>query len=100
MRWQSAEKRQQMYINQIMTYDDYNKEIKLFHLGNFFIQRYQEMAEKFYRENKKLEVPRNITSLLWPALSIIANSSIYLYVAFQAVLGRISTGEYRCGADR
>ncbi|HEV2654600.1 MAG TPA: hypothetical protein VGT82_06560, partial [Ktedonobacteraceae bacterium] len=70
MRWQSTEKRQQMYINQIMTYDDYNKEIKLFHLGNFFIQRYQEMAEKFYRENKKLEVPRNITSLLWSALSI------------------------------
>jgi ATP-binding cassette, subfamily B, bacterial len=92
MRWQSTEKRQQMYINQIMTYDDYNKEIKLFHLGNFFIQRYQEMAEKFYRENKRLEVPRNITSLLWSGLSIIANSSIYLYVAFQAVLGRISIG--------
>ncbi len=92
MRWQSAEKRQQMYINQIMTYDDYNKEIKLFHLGNFFIQRYHELAEKFYRENKRLEVPRNITSLLWSGLSIIANSSIYLYVAFQAVLGRISIG--------
>ncbi len=92
MRWQSAEKRQQMYINQIMTYDDYNKEIKLFHLGNFFIQRYRELAEKFYRENKRLEVPRNITSLLWSGLSIIANSSIYLYVAFQAVLGRISIG--------
>jgi ATP-binding cassette, subfamily B, bacterial len=92
MRWQSTEKRQQMYINQIMTYDDYNKEIKLFHLGNFFIQRYQEMAEKFYRENKRLEVPRNITSLLWSGLSILANSSIYLYIAFQAVLGRISIG--------
>jgi len=92
MRWQSAEKRQQMYINQIMTYDDYNKEIKLFLLGNFFIQRYSKLAEKFYRENKRLEVPRNITSLLWATLSVIANSSIYLYVALQAILGRISIG--------
>ncbi len=92
MRWQSAEKRQQMYINQIMTIDDYNKEIKLFHLGDFFIQRYHELAKKFYRENKNIEVPRNITSLLWSALSVLANSSVYLYVAWQAVQSRISIG--------
>ncbi len=92
MRWQSPEKRQQMYINQVMTLDDYNKEIKLFNLGDFFIQRYHELAEKFYRENKSLEVPRNVTSLLWSTLSVVANSSVYLYVALQAVLHRISIG--------
>jgi len=92
LRWQSPEKRQQMYVNQIMTIDDYNKEIKLFNLGDFFIQRYREMSEKFYRENKNLAVPRNITSLFWSALSVIANSAVYLYVAFEAMLGHISIG--------
>ena len=92
MRWQSPEKRQQIYIGQVMTIDDYNKEIKLFNLGDFFIQRHQEMAEKFYRENKKLEVSRSLSGLLWSSVSVAANSGIYLYVALQAVLGRISIG--------
>jgi ATP-binding cassette subfamily B protein len=92
MRWHSPEKRQQIYVNNVMTIDDYNKEIKLFNLGDFFIRRYHELAEKFYRENKQLQVQRNVVNLLWSALSLIANSAIYLYVALQAVLGRISIG--------
>ncbi|HZR42782.1 MAG TPA: ABC transporter ATP-binding protein, partial [Ktedonobacteraceae bacterium] len=92
MRWQAPEKRQQWYVEQVMTFDTYNKEVKLFNLGNFFIKRYQELALKFYKQNKNLQVSRNLVSLLWSSLSVIVNSSIYLYVALQAVLGRISIG--------
>jgi ATP-binding cassette subfamily B protein len=89
---QSAEKRLQSYLVNIMTTDDYNKEIKLFNLGHFFIERYNELEEKFYHENKRLQVSRNLNNFLWSMLSIIANSSIYLYVALQAVMRRISIG--------
>ncbi|HEY4033591.1 MAG TPA: ABC transporter ATP-binding protein [Ktedonobacteraceae bacterium] len=92
MRWQSPEKRQQMYLNRLMTVDDFNKEIKLFNLGDFFIRRYQFLAEKFYEENKRLQVARNLNNFLWSALSIAANSGIYLYVALQAVTRVISLG--------
>ncbi len=92
MHWQSPERRQQMYVSQVMTVDDFNKEIKLFNLGDFFIRRYEKMAEKFYFENKGLQVSRSISSLLWTILSVVANSGVYLYVALQAVLGRISIG--------
>jgi ATP-binding cassette subfamily B protein len=92
MRWQSPEKRQQMYVNRVMTTDDFNKEIKLFNLGDFFIKRYQFLAEKFYEENKHLQVARNLNNFLWSALSIAANSGIYLYIALQAIKRVISLG--------
>ncbi len=89
---QSAEKRLQMYIVNIMTTDDFNKEIKLFGLGHFFIERYNELEETFYAENKRLQISQNVSNFLWSMLSIVANSSIYLYVALQAVQHRISIG--------
>lgn len=91
-RWQSAEKLQQIYVSRIMTGDEFAKEIKLFNLGDFFIRRYQELAEKFYRENKNLQLPRNMTGLLWSMLSVAVNSCVYLYIALQAVAGAISFG--------
>lgn len=91
-RWQAPEKRQQMYIHNVMTSDEANKEIKLFNLGNFFIERFRELAEKFYNEYKYLNVSRNGVSFLWSCISVIANSAIYLYVALQAVFRHISIG--------
>ncbi len=91
-RRQSPERRQMHYFNMVMTIDDFNKEVKLFNLGDFFINRYKRLAEKFYQENKEIFVRRYMTNLLWTGLTVLANSSIYLYVAIQTVLGRISLG--------
>jgi ATP-binding cassette subfamily B protein len=89
---QSPERRLSAYYNRVMTIDEHNKEIKLFNLGDFFINRYRELAERLYEQDKRLTTQRGIVNALWSALAVIANSSIYLYVAFQAVLGRISLG--------
>jgi ATP-binding cassette, subfamily B, bacterial len=92
MRRESPERRKMYYFNRLMTDDDYNKEIKLFNLGNFFIGRYRQLADKFYEGNKRILVRRNMTGFFWMALSLVANAGIYIYVALQAVLGRITLG--------
>jgi ATP-binding cassette subfamily B protein len=92
MRRESPERRKMYYFNRLMTDDDYNKEIKLFNLGNFFIGRYQQLADKFYEENQRILVRRNMTGFYWMALSLVANAGIYIYVALQAVTGRITLG--------
>ncbi len=89
---QSPERRKMAYFNQIMTVDRYNKEIKLFNLGDFFIGQYRRLAEKFYKENKEILTCRSRISFLWRALSVGSNAGIYFYVTLQAVLGRISLG--------
>ncbi|GCF09687.1 ABC transporter ATP-binding protein [Dictyobacter arantiisoli] len=92
MRAEAPERRKMWYLTHVLTVDDYNKEVKLFNLGDFFIARYVSLMETFYDENKKLIIPRNLSNFAWSAITVIANSSIYLYVALQAVLGRIKLG--------
>ena len=92
-RRQSPERRQMTYFNDIMTRDTYNKEIKLFNLGNFFIERYRFLATKFYNANKSVLVRRYMTGFSFQALSLLANAGIYFYVAVQAVNSNISIGD-------
>lgn len=92
MRRQSPERRKMRYLSTVMSVDDFNKEVKLFNLGDFFIERYRGLGEKFYEENKDLLTRRYLNSFLWTGLTIAANSAIYLYVGLETVLGRISLG--------
>ncbi|MEO7020444.1 MAG: ABC transporter ATP-binding protein [Ktedonobacteraceae bacterium] len=92
MRHQSSERRRMMYLNRLMTTDTYNKEIKLFSLGNFFITQFKELAEELYQQDKRIVVPRYLAGFAWGSLSSLTNSAIYIYVAFQAVARVISIG--------
>ena len=89
MRRQSPERRLMSYIQTLMTTDTYNKEVKLFTLGNFFITRFRWLANKFYEENKSILVRRYMMNLLWTGLTGAANTAIYLYVAIRAVTGSL-----------
>ncbi len=89
MRRQSPERRQMSYIQSLMTTDTYNKEIKLFTLGNYFITRFRRLATKFYEENKSILVRRYTMNFVWTGLTGVANTGIYLYVALRAVTGAL-----------
>ena len=92
MRRQSPERRLMAYFVTLMTTDTYNKEVKLFKLGDFFISRFWDLATKLYQQDKKLLVRRYSINFGWFGLSLIANAGIYLYVALQTVAGRITLG--------
>ena len=89
MRRQSPERRTMSYIQSLMTTDTYNKEIKLFTLGNFFITRFVGLANKFYDENKTIVIRRYLMNFVWTGLTGAANTGIYLYVAIRAVTGSL-----------
>jgi ATP-binding cassette, subfamily B, bacterial len=92
MRRQSPERRLMQYFSTIMTTDTNNKEVKLFNLGRFFIERFKQIANKLYIEDRNIVVRRYSMNFLWTGLTVAANSAIYLYVALQAIIGRISLG--------
>jgi ATP-binding cassette subfamily B protein len=92
MRRQSPERRIMAYFVSLMTTDTYNKEVKLFNLGGFFIDKFWDLATKLYKQDKKLLIRRYLTNFGWTNLTGVANSAIYLYVALQAVAGRITLG--------
>src|SRR5262249_45315035 len=50
MRRQSPLRREMSYYNQLLTTDTYNKEVKLFTLGSFFLDQYRQRAGAFYEQ--------------------------------------------------
>lgn len=90
MRRQSPLRREMSYYNNLLTTDTYNKEVKLFTLGGFFISLYRKLATQFYAQARGIIVPRYLASFSWGLGSLVVDGLIYLYIALQAVRGQIT----------
>src|SRR6267378_2801121 len=84
-RWGSRLLRRMNYLVTLVTTDSYAKEVKLFGLGHYFIDRYRLIGEAYYGSQRRQVVRRYLTGFLWGNLSTIATSVTYLYVALQAI---------------
>jgi ATP-binding cassette subfamily B protein len=93
MRWQSPLRREMGYYGTLLTTDTFNKEIKLFQLGGFFIDQYRRQAGQFYEQARNIIVPRYLASFGWGLASLLTNGAVYLYVALQAVARVITLGD-------
>ncbi len=93
MRRLSPTRRMMSYLTTVLTTDSFNKEIKLYSLGDHFIGRYDEIAQEYYEETRSLLIRRYLAGFGWGALTIVASSATFLYVALQAVKGVISLGQ-------
>jgi len=92
-RWGSRLLRRMNYLVTLLTTDSYAKEVKLFGLGRYFIDRYRLIGERYYGSQRSQVVRRYLTGFLWGNLSTIATSVTYLYVALQAIAGRLTLGD-------
>ncbi|MGH2562689.1 MAG: ABC transporter ATP-binding protein, partial [Thermomicrobiales bacterium] len=92
MRRQSPVRRLMTYLSGLLTTDEFNKEVKLYTLGDHFIDRYGRLAEGYYEETKGLLVRRYVAGFGWGALTTLASSGTFLYVAILAVRGTVSLG--------
>ncbi|HST04227.1 MAG TPA: ABC transporter ATP-binding protein [Chloroflexia bacterium] len=92
-RRQSPDRRRMMYFLDLLTKDTYNKEIKLFNLGQYFTDKWEEISIRFYKENRALVKSRYMMGFIWGSLSIIVTSGTYLYVALGTIAGRLTLGD-------
>src|SRR6202165_1628338 len=92
-RWGSRLLRRMNYLVTLLTTDSYAKEVKMFGLGRYFIDRYRLIGETYYGSQRRQVVRRYLTGFLWGNLSTIATSVTYLYVALQAIAGRLTLGD-------
>jgi ATP-binding cassette subfamily B protein len=92
-RWGSRLLRRMNYMVTLVTTDSYAKEVKLFGLGRYFIDRYRLIAKAYYGTQRAQVARRYITGFAWGNLSTIATSATYLYVALQAIVGRLTLGD-------
>src|SRR6266436_499519 len=91
-RWGSRLLRRMTYMVNLVTTDSFAKEVELFCLRQYFIERYRLIANAFYDSQKSQLVRRYMTGFVLGNLSTIVTSITYLYIALQAIAGRMSLG--------
>ena len=92
-RWASPIRRRMQYLTTLVTTDQYAKEVKLFGLGDYFIHRFRLLSNSYYARQRSLISARYTAGFFWSAITTLAGSVTYLYVALQAVAGRLSLGD-------
>lgn len=90
--WRSADRRKLAYMEYVLATDSHAKEVRIFGLAKKFLQRFRELAEKFYGEDSALATRRTIWVILLSMLSSGAFYGCYVAIAIQAARGELTLG--------
>jgi ATP-binding cassette subfamily B protein len=90
-RW-TPERRLLDYLRYMGASNESAKEVKLFGLSKLLVGRYADLSDKFYQENKRLAVKRNIVSTLLVTLGTLGYYSAYAVIIYRTVLGVFTIG--------
>jgi ATP-binding cassette subfamily B protein len=91
-RWASPLRRRMDYLTTLVTTDTYAKEVKLFGLGPYFIDRFRQLSTVYQDRQRGLIVTRYFVGFIWSTITTLAGSLTYLYVALEAIAGRLTLG--------
>lgn len=90
-RW-TPERRQLDYLRYVGASDRTAKEVQMFGLAPWLIERYRRLAERFYEENKRLSIRKGIISTALSLIGTFGYYAAYAIVLVQAVNGAITLG--------
>ncbi|MBX3166163.1 MAG: ABC transporter ATP-binding protein [Candidatus Eremiobacteraeota bacterium] len=91
--WRSPESRMQTYLETLIAREDYVKEVKLFSLGELFLNRYRDIFHKLYAEDRALTLRRAGWGYALGLLSTLALYGAYYWIVQATVSGRLTLGE-------
>lgn len=92
-RWRVPEKRERHYLEVLLAREDFVMEVKLYQLGQMLLQRYHDLFDRLYVEDRDLTVRRTIWSYGLGLLSTFAFYATYVWIIWEAIAGRISLGD-------
>jgi ATP-binding cassette subfamily B protein len=91
-RW-TPERRELDYLRLLGASNQSAKEVKIFGLGNWLVERSRELFERFYRENKALAVKRAISGSLLNLLPTAGYYSAYAVIIYRTIQGQLTIGD-------
>jgi ATP-binding cassette, subfamily B, bacterial len=92
-RRQTPERRELDYVRYIGASDETAKEVKLFDLSGFLIDRFKQLSDKFYKDNKQLVIRRSIWGAAFSLFGTCGYYGAYVFIVYKAVQGRITIGD-------
>jgi ATP-binding cassette subfamily B protein len=88
----TPERRELDYLRYTGASDETAKEVQMFGLAPWLTQRYRDLADRYYQENKRLSVRRSSVSGLLSVLGTAGYYAAYVVILRQAAVGAISIG--------
>lgn len=89
----TPERRQLDYLRQVGASVETAKEVKIFNLHRFLIDRYKLLAERFFRANRALARKRALWGTVLAALGTLGYYTAYAYIAWRTIRGDFSIGD-------
>ncbi|MGH8800377.1 MAG: ABC transporter transmembrane domain-containing protein, partial [Casimicrobiaceae bacterium] len=89
----TAERREIDYVRQTAASAETAKEVKIFGLNRFLIDRYRRLADDFYGANRRLALRRAGWGGLLAAVGTIAYYVAYAYIVWRTLHGEFSIGD-------
>ena len=89
----TPQRRELDYVRQVAASADTAKEVKIFGLSAFLIDRYRTISRDTYDASRRLALRRAIWGSSFAALGTIAYYAAYAYIAWRAVTASITIGD-------
>lgn len=89
----TPEQREMDYVRQTGASVETAKEVKVFGLNAFLIDRYRELATSFYNANRRLAVRRATWGGVLTALGTVGYYVAYAYLAWRTLAGQFTIGD-------
>ncbi|PZD78434.1 ABC transporter ATP-binding protein [Mesonia sp. K7] len=89
----TSERRELDYLRFIGANDKTAKEIKLFGLTDFVVNRFEKLSTSYYLLNRKLAIKRTSLGFVFNVLGTISYYGAYIFIIFRVLTGIITLGE-------
>jgi ATP-binding cassette subfamily B protein len=88
----TPERRRLDYLRYIGASDETAKEVQLFGLAPWLIERFRAISQRFYDENRRLSIRKGIVSTGLSLIGTAGYYGAYVVVLLQAIAGALSIG--------
>ena len=89
----TPERRELDYVRQTAASVETAKEVKIFGLNGFLIERYRRLAADFYAANRRLALRRAGWGGLFTAIGTVGYYLAYAYIVWRTLAGAFSIGD-------
>ena len=89
----TPERRELDYLRYVGASDETAKEVKIFGLSGFLIDRFRSLSNEFFQKNRALAISRAGWGMLLTALGTAGYYGAYVWIVARAVSGQISLGD-------
>ncbi len=91
-RW-TPERRELDYLRLLGASNQSAKEVKVFGIGNWLVERSRQLFERFYQENKALAIRRAVSGSMLNLLPTAGYYTAYGFIIYRTIIGQLTIGD-------